>query len=260
MNVFLSLVRNDLRLKKTRTRQHRNLFWSYLAAAVLLGIGWYTWSVCKGFMQPQFLLWWLPCLIFVPNGYSFFLIKQEWRAGTASWWLSLPYSRHLLLGAKFTACLIRVVQLFAIGFICIILLGIEAIFLRPDIWRMDILGDLLLKGSSVFLLLIALSPLTIMFGLTLAVLGHSAWKAVSPLFWFLYIGFMNLFMFTAFKSYSLIWKLDDPAQWKMYNIGMPDLPFFTSGITILLIVAFVVVLPVLFFLFAARVLERQAEV
>lgn len=260
MNAFWALVQNDLRFRKTRSKQRRFALKMYSAAAVLLGIAWYTFAVIHGYMQPQYLMWWIPSLIFVPVGFSIYVVNKEWRSGTAAWWLSMPYSRRFLLAAKFTACVIRITKMYLVGIISIMLLAAEAILIRPGLWRFEMLGDILAKSGSVFLLLIASAPLLIMFGFTLAIMGKSTWRAASPLLWILFIGFMNLFMGYVFKSYSLLWKLDDPADWHKYNIGMPDWPFFTPVIALFLILVFAVILPVMCFLFASYVLERQAEV
>ena len=119
-------------------------------------------------------------LFYIPFGITLELLTREWKNGTVGWWLSLPYSRKLLLAAKSMAGFFRFIKLLLIFVIATAFLTILTINLHPDVGNIALLHDLpqrILYSSAIAILL---SPFFLISG-TLAVLGKSQMKVLPVL-------------------------------------------------------------------------------
>lgn len=201
MSVFWALVNNDLMLKKRKRSQFSVWTKFYLGIAIVIGLGGYTWSLLQGFIDLNALFSFIPFMIIIPFGVSLSIISSEWQQDTTGWWLSLPYSRGFLLGAKCTTSYLRFVLSMLIILVVGIALALEAIMIKPDLYTMQqLLGGLQLGILNAFWNIL-ISPLPILLGVTLAIVKRSHWRPASPLFWLSFILIINLY-FNRFLNFA----------------------------------------------------------
>ncbi|WP_018131393.1 ABC transporter permease subunit [Effusibacillus pohliae] len=259
MSVFGALVQNSLKLRKHRPERWRYAWRAYLALAIVLGLGWYTWALLHGNVTSPFFFWYLPALVFVGFWTGYSQIKREWRGGTAGWWLSLPYPRHWLLGAKLVAAGIRYLLVLVIGYVSTLILFFEGIWLQPNVWNGQMLLFTAVTLVKLLLFLLLGGPFFLTFGLALGVLQQTSWKVISPLFWLLYIAVANVLMWKTFSSLNLdVNKADRSGFWMFVSGLVPQLHDIVT-LSILMLLASLVLGGLLFW-FATRLLERHAEV
>lgn len=191
MSVFWALVRNDLKHGRHHSRPGQTWRKFYAALAILFGVIMYTWAVLKGVIKVEFVLLYLPAFLILPIVFGWQGLKREWGSGTAGWWLALPYSRRVLLGAKATAGFLRFLRVILSLLIVIFLLALEAVLLRSDLYG-NMLSEALRPAMISSLTALILSPLSLLLGITLGVLQSSKWRPALPLFWLLIIIAVNV--------------------------------------------------------------------
>lgn len=182
---FLTLVRNDLYFHNKFT--HKKLVWFriYFGVAVILAFFQYTMFLRNTNveeLQPIKGLWVL--LIFYFFILSIRLIIKEWEKNTAGWWLSLPYPRIVLLGAKLTAACLRCFRSIVIFSFISVLMYFEALFIRPDLLATaDVKINLISHTLRIIGFIGLLTPITILFGMITGLMHQSKWKPAAPFFW-----------------------------------------------------------------------------
>lgn len=248
-SVFWALVKNDLKREWHHSR-HEQVWWKYYVGFAILFIEViYTWAVLQGAVRIEFMLLALPGLFFLPIVFGWQVIKREWRSGTFGWWLALPYSRRLLLGAKCLASYLRFLRTVLIFFGVILVLIVEAILLRPVLWNWSSIADVLRLISLMAIWLFAFSPVATLLGITMGVLQKSRWRAALPLVWLLFVVFGNVF--------SQVTTVQRLAVQQPGNTG-PLISFNYQPIGYIYSL-FPLVIAVILYFFAVFVLERQVE-
>jgi len=181
MKVFWTLVRNDSKFEKgdSRGRYPLNVL-SYIIVYAM-GLGGFFWADHQGFMNGGFLLWCF--LISIPFGHSLYLLNKEWQAGTTGWWLTLPYSRSLLLSAKCVASFLQVLKEYAFIFAFTLIMSLIQYSNLPDFIPHPQLIDML-QGCAVDLTwLLIMSPFSILLGALIVIIVRSHWVDASSLSW-----------------------------------------------------------------------------
>lgn len=251
MNVFWALVSNDLMLKKRTSSQFSVWTKLYLGIAIVIGLGGYTWSLLQGFIALNYIFSFIPFLIITSFGVSMSIIGSEWQNDTAGWWLSLPYSRNFLLGAKCTASFLRFIQSMLIILVVGLALALEAILIKPDLYTMQQLFGGLQLGIQNAFWNILLSPIAILLGVTLAIVKQSHWKPALPLFWISFILMINLY-FNKFLNFATEnAPNDNPPLGISINMS-------SNNYLALILVAFT--LSALLFAISSYLLDRHVEV
>ena len=237
--VFWTLVHNDSRLGST-FRLEDNANWKFFAlAALLLGFGVYTSDLFA--VRFIFVLNFIATsagfsilfLFFVPFNLTTEMLPSEWKNGTVGWWLSLPYSRKLLLAAKSMASFSRFIKLLLIFVIPTVFLTILTISLHPDIADIALLHDLPQRILYYSAIAILLSPTFLILGSTLTVLGKSQMSVLPvllPALTIIGIIFLNYTMNTALSPDSF-----RSAAWHSlflifgFSMGLSALLFFLGA-------------------------------
>lgn len=179
MNVFLALVRNDSKLENGDRRQRSLLNSIYFGIALALGSGGLTWATHQGFINGGFMLWCF--LISIPYVDSSYLLNKEWQEETTGWWLTLPYSRSLLLSAKCAASFWRVLKMYAILFAATQIMALVLNSTLPDFIPHPQLLDLLQVCAKDLTWLFIISPFSIILGALMVILTRSYWAPESRL-------------------------------------------------------------------------------
>ncbi|MBM7865458.1 hypothetical protein GTO89_01535 [Heliobacterium gestii] len=246
MNPFCALVANDLKLKKARPHS-QTLWWkAYMAMIGATGIALFAYAILRGFLHPEDMLSGIPFLLFLGFGLSIRTLKQEWHNGTVSWWLALPYSRTVLLGAKAASAFVRFLYALASTLAVFFLFTITGLFLRPDIWNGQSLHGLVAHALPGLLLLLVASSLPIMLGIVWIVVSKSRLRPVLPAIWLAVIAlgtFIPNYFFPKDKAG-----------------GISRLPERITSASLIEAVAFMALIAVLCFVFSSYVLERHVEV
>ena len=248
MKVFWALVRNELAAgaeKSLLSNPRRKI---YLGAALLLIVFIYTFVILKGDMQPENLLWVIPWIAFAGFGMTFGVIYRE-LGKHAGWWLSLPYSRQLLVGAKWAAMFLRFGRIILFAFLATLLLSCEACLVKPNLFHPQSVLDMLRAGSILYAALLFLFPLIIIIAIYMSILQNSRIKALGPLFW---VAGYALFSF-------LIWKY---TLYKLFYTGTSishPLSLLPTS-TILTFIPGIIVIAGLFYLASAYIPDHKVEV
>jgi ABC-2 type transport system permease protein len=251
MSVFWALVNNDINIAKSRKRSKG--FWGkfYFILGLLCGITFYTMALLYGQTSPEFLHIVPSFLLFAFFAVNIRLIKREWQGNTVGWWLSLPYSRKLLLGAKFTAGYLRVLRTTFITFIVSLLFWVGGMLLRPDIWGRYNLCEIFMETGKTYIMVLLLSPCILVFGMALVVLKNTKWSPATPLFWICIPLLLSCLYSTVLNPHiasgnNFIW-----------NIGFAK---FTQSLFDILCIIVSFIIAYLLFLFTTYLLERHVEV
>lgn len=251
MSVFWALVINDLKLKR-RSILHASVWTKfYFSVAIVIGFGGNTWGILRGVNKLDYYLLFAPFLIYFPFGYSMSSISYEWQNETIGWWLTLPYSRTFLLSAKWVASFLRFVKTIVLIFAVVIVLELEAILLRPDLYTVQHLFRDLQFDTIGACYIILLSPLAILVGVTIAIVRRSHWKPASPLFW---VGFILLSNVYSVKALGLT-PQSAPNGYPTQGIHLS-----MSGNGLLTTLLISLVASALLFAFSTYILDRHVEV
>ncbi|MFD2371595.1 ABC transporter permease subunit [Brevibacillus sp. GCM10020057] len=186
-HTFWALVRHEFTCKGNRrklSRSQSTIQWRaiYLTILALFGAGTAVYYAVHGQLPLQKL--WLVAIGFpyILLALAVAMLKREWDNETHGWWLTLPYSRMALVGAKFVAAWLRVAAVCAGAFVLILLFaGMIALLLAPYT-SADVLSTLL-TGLNVILIVIGYGPLILSFGLMLATMSYTTLRPFTPLLW-----------------------------------------------------------------------------
>ena len=195
--VFWKLVHHELystanRRKNKKLKFSRNWTVGYWIAIVLLFFLIMTIVKLKTDFQlvnTWFVTLGLPYMIFF---WGFGLVKKEWDNETQGWWLTLPYTRTTLLGAKLVANMLQ---------ICLVLLSLFILSLIYSFYLELIQGafngqemvHFIIIGLNWFILLGLFSPFIMSLGQFLAIANFTAIRVIMPILWFIFMGIGSVF-------------------------------------------------------------------
>jgi len=177
---FRYLIKHEIIAETGRIRQGKWI-WFYAAFILLLaGASVAVWGYDENYDPSYFLFtaYMFPFMIF---GIAVRAFKREWTGGTSGWWLTLPYSRVLLLGAKAIAAIAQIVGYMIVYFAIVMLLGVYSRIMFGD--RVTSLSGLFGLEVQLFAVLLGIVPLMLAIGLLLVAVRRSKMKWLLPLLW-----------------------------------------------------------------------------
>lgn len=178
---FLYLVKHDLMRHKYTGNTNR--WWIvYAAIGVSIGLIFFAFNVIRGLVRPEYLLYYTYSFPFVIFMIGFLLTNREWSNSTAGWWLTLPYSRRVLVAAKAVSCLLNTILMIIIAYVLTLLSAMFGALLSSD-FGMEFVLQLLQDGWAWFGVFLLIAPFMIAFGILTATVTHSKWKPLVPLLW-----------------------------------------------------------------------------
>lgn len=251
MKVFLALVRNDTKFGKADPSYLNRM---YFAVALFLGQLGLTWATRQGFINSGFVIWCF--LISIPYVNASYLLNKEWQEGTTGWWLTLPYSKNLLLSAKCVASFWRVLKIYAIFFVTTQIMMLLYNSMLPNFLRdqQPQLLDLLQACAKDLSWLLIISPFSIMLGGLMIIMARSHWLPSATAFWAGFgLGLLtNLYVAKAL-GFSSLSKPPSVHFEHGYFLSVNGSDFFTTLLISLTISA-------LLFVFSVYLLNRHVEV
>lgn len=255
--VFWALVHNDARLGFAIRREDKAV-WKFIGfVALLMGVAVYV--------SDLFAEWVIVVLNFIASpsagifvflmvstlSYSLIRVPKEWTNRTVGWWLSLPYSRRLLLATKSMSCLFSFLNYLLIIAIVIAFLVILKINLHSQVGNIALLNDIPQRILYNLVIALLVSPFFVILGVTLSVLGKSKanlgksqMKVLSIFLKALVVGIVLIASFIIYPIQTVI----SPESYRS-----------VSWNSLSLIIGISMGLSALLFFFAANVLEHKVE-
>ncbi|MDB5085626.1 MAG: hypothetical protein JWN30_2512 [Bacilli bacterium] len=191
-SIFWALVRHEWKLKGSWRRQNRSpvtkWWWIiYLSLVIIAALSTATYYAIHETLHLQ-NLWYttlgFPYMLFFVG---FGILKREWENDTHGWWLTLPYPRHWLIGAKWVAAWLRML-LVVTGLYVLGALYATVIALCLSHYTFADVSSFLLSGLNWFLLIVGFSPFLLAIGLLTAESQFTALRPISPILWVLFMG------------------------------------------------------------------------
>ncbi|MCH5583869.1 hypothetical protein MK805_02660 [Shimazuella sp. AN120528] len=187
--MFWNLVKHELKHRsseKDKNSSHkRYIKYIYLVVFLVIAFVFITKLALAGELDPTQIWNVLYGLPFALIGISRAIIKREQRCNTVGWWLSLPFRRQTLIWAKFLAAMWRSILTYLIIFVLGLVGFFYALLIDPKLQLHDI-GNFLLTGANVGLIMIVIGPLVIALGMFIGILALTEYRYLVSLFW---IGF-----------------------------------------------------------------------
>lgn len=253
LRMFLSLVHHEWKLKGSWRKLGRSQGFGYgrtiyLALLALVAVGVATYFAIHGQLK-------LHQLWGVAIGFPYMLVvmgvlmlRREWENGTFGWWLTLPYSRLSLVGAKFFAAWLRTVAVSCCVYVLISLFaGIIALLVKgyssEDVWLT------MLTGLPLLAIVIGFSPFILSLSLLLATIHYTTLRPLSPILWVVIIGGLSTF-YNGFQTFIPSYHVADRLFSDQPGLLIPNL----WALLISWIVAY------LFIHIAAYLLERKLSI
>lgn len=249
MKVFWTLVRNDSKFEKGNRLQSSSLNSISSGIITVLGLGGFLWADHQGFINGGFLVWCF--LISIPFGHSIYLLNKEWQAGTTGWWLTLPYSRSLLLSAKCVASFLHVIKDYAFILAITLIMMLVQYSTLPNFIPHPQLLDMLQRCAKDLTWLLIISPISILLGTLIVIITRSHWINSSSLSWFWLGLLVNLYVAKALGISPRAVPAVHPEQGYYLSVNGSD--FFTPLLISLTVSA-------ILFAFSVYVLKRYVEV
>ncbi|MED4911276.1 ABC transporter permease [Brevibacillus centrosporus] len=254
---FRKLVHHEWKLKGSirrmdRSHTHRYGRLLYFALLALAGIGVATYFAINGQLE-------LHQLWGVAIGFPYMLVamgvlmlRREWENGTFGWWLTLPYSRLSLIGAKFFAAWLRTVAVSCVVYVVISLFaGILTLLVggysAEDVW-VTMLAGLPLLG-----IVIGFSPIILSLSLLLATFHYTTLRVFSPILWIGIIGGLSTF-YNGFQTFLPSYHMAQRFFSAQPGPLIPHLGAVLIGMVISWVIAY------LFIRIAAYLLERKLSI
>ncbi|GED72177.1 hypothetical protein BRE01_58790 [Brevibacillus reuszeri] len=257
LRMFLSLVHHEWKLKGSWRKLNRSQGFGYgrtiyLAILAIAAVGAASYFAIHGQLK-------LHQLWGVAIGFPYMLVvmgvlmlRREWENGTFGWWLTLPYSRLSLVGAKFFAAWLRTVVVSCCVYVLISLFaGIIALLVQgysfEDVWLT------MLTGLPLLAIVIGFSPFILSLSLLLATIHYTTLRPISPIFWVVIMGGLSTFyngFQTLIPNYNVAHQLfsGQPGLW------IPNLWAEMAGLLISWIVAYLLIR------ISAYLLERKLSI
>lgn len=180
---FAFLVKNDIAVQTSRWIG-RKWFWLYSAVFAVLLLAVVTiWGGHEQF-KPSYLLYLFFGFPYVFFGVAFGALKREWSGGTDGWWLTLPYSRTKLIGAKFMASGAAALALVVIYFVGILLLELYNQLIHG--YDPAALHTFAKLEAEYLLLVVIAAPIMLSFGMFTVMVGRTPFRFLLPLVWVLF--------------------------------------------------------------------------
>lgn len=210
-STFWALVRHEFKIRRCRKKAGRSVpgvWWLvYIALAVLAGIGITTYFAIHHTLRLE-QLWYaafgLPYVLFF---IGFGNLKLEWENNTFGWWLTLPYSRVRLIGAKWLAGVLRMLVIW-VGIYAFAALYASIIALTIEYYTFADVGAFLMTGLKLLLALMGFSPFIIALGLFTSTAHHTVIRPLTPILWGLFMWGGGLLM-SAMSAGSKMIPVDD---------------------------------------------------
>ncbi|WP_088226360.1 ABC transporter permease subunit [Desulfosporosinus sp. FKB] len=252
MKVLWTLVRNDSKIFDKVYYPERSPVTSiYQGLANALMMGGLIWATSLGFITGGFVIWCV--LISIPFVISFSILNKEWHEGTIGWWLALPYSKSLLLSAKFVASFLLVLESY-VSILAIVLIQLFLInsTLPPFLPHTQLLDAFQVCAKDLTWLLL-ISPFSILLGTLIVTFARSHWLPEFPIVWGS-LGFGVIVNLYVVKAFGLL-PSSSPSvhHGQMHFISVNGSNFLTTLLLSLSISA-------LLFAFSVYILNRHVEV
>ncbi|MBW7454495.1 ABC transporter permease subunit [Paenibacillus sepulcri] len=189
---FWALMRHEFKVKGNGKRLNRSPLsrkWAgiYGAVVLIIVLGTLTYFAMDHSLK-------LLSLWFVTIGFPYMLfftghgiLKREWENETSGWWLTLPYSRLTLVGAKWSGAALRTLMAIA-GFYAAASIYASCIVLILNSYTMSDLSAFLLVGLNWFVLIIGFGPFVLSIGFLTAAVVYTHWRPITPLLWVIFMG------------------------------------------------------------------------
>ncbi|GAB6992066.1 ABC-2 transporter permease [Paenibacillus pini] len=180
--------------KKNRTKMSRAWWLAYCLLLVIAALGATTYfAVRETFPLDRIWLATLgfPYIVFF---LGFGSIKREWENETYGWWLTLPYSRLHLIGAKWLGTWIKVLIVISAVFV----IGTVYIFLLSLILSNYTLSDaasFIITGLNWLSIMIGFSPILISLGLIMNSVMHSTLRPLTPVLWIVFMSSFSILFY-----------------------------------------------------------------
>ncbi|CAH0120492.1 MULTISPECIES: ABC transporter permease [unclassified Paenibacillus] len=184
---FWALVRHEFKWKGSRRKQQRpsvaKWWWIvYLLLLVAIGIGATVYYALQDELR-------LGGLWFVTTGFPYMMFffgfgtaKREWENETHGWWLTLPYSRLSLAGAKWFGAWLRTIAILVAAYA---ILSVYALFIAVTLGHHTLaeVGGFMVAGINWLILPAGFSPLIIALGMVTCLSQYSSLRPLTPLLW-----------------------------------------------------------------------------
>jgi len=247
MREFRALVDNDYR-RGFHFRYIKNSEWkSFSLLVLLLGIGLYISTPVAEVLNIVLIIItniFNPVLMMgIPYLFTKQVINHEWQNNTVGWWLSLPYSRTVLLASKCTVGFFRFLKILVVIVPIILFLTLITSTMQPGASNTRSLFDLpqrILDNSTIGIIL---SPLSLALSGLISVLEKSRIKKVLrfiPAAIFLVVLFLN--------------------NGNLFPVHFLNFIFFPTWWSSFIMLGFSLGLAVLLFFVAVYVLEHRIDI
>ncbi|WP_148505196.1 ABC transporter permease subunit [Paenibacillus beijingensis] len=157
--------------------------WKWIYASVFAALVLITVTILgyRGNFKPEWLLFASYGFPFAAYGLGWQSIKREIERNTIGWWITLPYSRSKLLGAKYAATTLYIFALYFVYYAAVLLLAGYHVLLFGGAG--GIFTDLLLGSRFFVLVIIGAIPFMVAFGVFMGCVLISKLKPLSPILW-----------------------------------------------------------------------------
>lgn len=180
---FWALVKHDLKMRRQRSMRVSGRWRMAYFIAVALFVVIFTSLEGRHVTFDLSFAWYftfgLPFMVF---GLSTGRIVQEWKNGTAGWWLTLPMSRMQLVMAKFLSSLLHTVFVLACIYCVVAILGLYTMTLNGTLTTV-VAGHFLLVGLMWMAGIVCVSPIVAAIGALFGIIIQSTIRQALPLFW-----------------------------------------------------------------------------
>jgi ABC-2 type transport system permease protein len=204
-NPFWKLVRHEFlnfgNRRKMERKKIKGKWWAaYVAIMIIIGFVVFTIASGKqGFHLEN--IWYfslgLPYVIFF-MGHG--LVKKEWDNETQGWWLTLPFSRQILVGTKFLGSLFQTWLILIGVYILAVIYAVYLTILQNAITTQE-LYEFLTVGFNWIFILVCVSPIVVSLGMTVGVIPYTIFRPIVPVLWFLFM-FMGSFLYWGVGSFK----------------------------------------------------------
>ncbi|MFD0615982.1 ABC transporter permease subunit [Paenibacillus sp. GCM10027629] len=183
-NAFSYLIKHEL-MRRKPTRVCRKWVSIYAAIVSIAIICAYAFLHVQIAFKPEALLFIIYVFPYFAFMQAYMMVSREFKEGTHGWWLTLPYSRGMLLRSKYVAALIRIIQYGLIAFAATWVITILIQMVQGNL-SVDSLSQFTTLESKTYLAMFTLVPFMIGFGLFGSILRGTQWRPLLPLVWVIY--------------------------------------------------------------------------
>ncbi|CAG7651512.1 hypothetical protein PAESOLCIP111_06331 [Paenibacillus solanacearum] len=186
---FGALVLHELKIKGSWRKQNRPAAakWLWPAFVVLFAMCTVTYYAFQHALRLEslwFATFGFPYMVFF-IGYG--LMKREWDNDTYGWWLTMPYPRLWLIGAKWVGGLLRMLLIWVTVYIVFSIYTV-LIALMVEPYTFADVSSFMLSGLNWFVLTTGFSPIIMALGLLTGELQYTVYRYIVPVFWIVFMG------------------------------------------------------------------------